>query len=474
MQESLISRRESFSAASGLKLIIFLLGLIIGVFAFYSSTWAFAAISGVIASVLIFRKPELGILAIAFFLPFERLLTFEVKGYTLQISHLLVLLTFVSWTIRGISQKHINFQRTPLDMPLLAFLLVNLLSMWNAIDKERSVAIFSLALVSVLMYYLVVSIVQDQNMLRKAAKALIVSGILVSLFGLYQFAASYLGWPAYNGEYYRPHVGYMTRIQSTTLEPLIFASYLLVVMPITLSLARLKHSFWKQHWLLVGLVIMGLAMILTISRGGYIGLAIAVLAVFLLSKREILRRMRPGRVFAALAIFVAGIIVLLFVIAPRGSITMTIYQGARSRTMSAAERKVAIERGINFFRGSPFLGIGIGNFGPYSNQLAKKTNAGPKSFDVVNNVPVEVLAESGILGFVALLCIWLSYIRTMWLALRRARDEWIYLLIVGLAAAFLALSFQYLTFSPFYAAWTWFLLGLSMAAARIVCGSGQG
>lgn len=135
--------------------------------------------------------------------------------------------------------------------------------------------------------------------------------------------------------------------------------------------------------------------------------------------------------------------------------------------MSIAERMIAFERAIYFFKESPLLGIGIGNFGPYTNLKLKRSITDVKSFEMVNNVPLEVLTETGILGFFALLWIGFQYLKSVWQEIVKTENELLRALLIGFTASFVGLSFQYLTFSPFYATWTWFMLGMSMVVVNL-------
>jgi O-antigen ligase len=113
------------------------------------------------------------------------------------------------------------------------------------------------------------------------------------------------------------------------------------------------------------------------------------------------------------------------------------------------------------------VGIGIGNFGPYANKKVFRSTTDVAEFGAANNVPLEVLAESGIIGFLALALVFFGYLKGMRDGLTRAKSRFHSALLAGLTASFFGLSFQYLTYSPFYGEWTWFMLGLSMAAVNL-------
>ncbi|MBI4744909.1 MAG: O-antigen ligase family protein [Actinobacteria bacterium] len=456
------------------------LGILIGVLAFISPFWTILLASVFLLGIVFFKDYKIGLVPLVFFLPFQRLLTFEFKGYTIQLSYVLAIFTLVflmiDLIVRGFidrrdacptGEEHRGVIRTPLGWPLLVFMLTNFISTINAINKTRSFAIMLWALASVAVYYAVVNLIRDKETLVKTMNVLITSAAVVSLFGLYQFVASYIGLPTFLRDNYLSQGGYLTRIHSTTLEPLIFASYLLIVIPVAVSLLRIKDSSFKHSKLILNLLLMCSALFLTLSRGGFAGLIISLAVIFLLSKNT---KRYKGLYIKIVAVFVLAVVVFslfLIVIAPQGTITTTIYQGTIARVGSSAERAVFLKAALRMFLKSPFLGIGVGNFGPYYNKLFFLSTVKVGDFRMVNNVPVEILAETGIFGFLAGLWLWLSYVVNLWKVIRKTKDELIYSLSAGFMAGFMALSFQYLTFSPFYAAWTWFLLGAGMALVRI-------
>jgi len=418
-------------------------------------------------SVLIFSDLRTGPILVAFFLPFQKTFTLEIAGYTLKTSQLLVIVTLFAWAAYLFRQKEHGVARTPMNFPLVLFLAASLVSMVNAINLVRSVAIFSWALFSVLLFITMASLIRDEGLLKKVIGSLIISGTLVSLFGIYQFVGSYLGLPTLLRDVYLPTGMYLTRVQSTFLEPLHFASYLLVVIPLCLALYLGRVEQFNPRYLFFALLTMSLAMILTIARGGYLGLVVSVVVIFLFSRRGVRKKSSILKVAFSFAVVILALFMLIVYLAPPGIITTTIFGGKAIRAGSSFTRMLLMKDAWAMFQESPLIGIGIGNFGPYANQKAFRSTTNVADLGTANNVPLEVLAESGILGFIALALIFLAYLKGMWQALMRTKSRFLSALLVGLLASFFGLSFQYLTYSPFYGEWTWFMLGLSMAAANL-------
>jgi O-antigen ligase len=420
-----------------------------------------------LSSLIIFTDLRAAPVLIAFFLPFQNVFTLEIAGYTLKTSQVLVLLSLLAWSLRSFQKRDFRVAQTSMNFPLLLFLVAGLISVANAINVSRSVAILSWALFSFLFFLLMASLVRTEDLLRKVVVSLLVSGTLVSLFGLYQFAGSYLGLPTLLRDVYLPTGMYLTRVQSTFLEPLHFASFLLVTIPVCVALYLGRVRKFHTRYLLISLLVMGLALVLTIARGGYLGLVVSVFALFLFTKKTGQKRGRVIKIALSFAVVILVLVVAVIYLAPPGIISTTILGGEAIRAGSSFTRMLLMKDAWAMFLESPLIGVGIGNFGPYANQRVFRSTTIVADFGTANNVPLEVLAESGILGFLALVLVFLSYLRGVWQGMKSAKSHFLSSLLAGLAAGFLGLSFQYLTYSPFYGEWTWFLLGLSMAAVNL-------
>ncbi len=466
MSELVISREIKIQNII-VPLLALTVGISLGVMVATNFTVAAVCVFLFVSSVLIFSDLNMGLILIAFFLPFQKLFTLEISGYTLKTSQILTIITILAWIVYSVRKKDFRIASTPMNLPLVLFLGANLLSMINAINLVRSAAIFSWALFSVLLFILLASLAKNEDSIRKIVASLLISGTIVSLFGIYQFVGSYLGLPTLLRDVYLPTGMYLTRVQSTFLEPLHFASFLLVTIPVCLALYFAKVKEFNPAFLFSALLVMVIAMILTIARGGYLGLLASAFAVFLFSRGG---RRKKGNLLKVLLPFAAVVIVLgalVLYIAPPGIVSTTIFGGTAIRGGSSFTRMLLIKDAWSMFLESPVFGVGIGNYGPYVNQKVFRSIINVVDFGTVNNVPMEVLAESGILGFLALGLVFFGFLKGTWKGLNKANSPLLSALLIGLIASFFGLSVQYLTYSPFYGEWTWFMLGLSMAAANL-------
>jgi O-antigen ligase len=153
-----------------------------------------------------------------------------------------------------------------------------------------------------------------------------------------------------------------------------------------------------------------------------------------------------------------------------------LFGGSSDQTHGTAAPTAVIDQATNFnaqddrvrnrtlaweaFQDHPWLGIGPGNFSDY----AKERYDGYQSISgaiVVNNEPMELLAESGLLGLLT----FFGFVVIVFSALLRIvleggdnLSDWSY----SLLAYFIALAIQYQTFSTLYIVHVWVTLGIAM------------
>lgn len=440
-------------------------GVITGALWVFNPVAAVAMIATGIGIYVAAMDAKAGVALLALVLPFQRLLATEILGYSLKPSHVMALILIGAVVYRALKIRSWRIFWTPMDVPYALFLLAALSSVGIAINVPRSLAILSWAGVSYFIGFTVSRLMADGVGINRTIKSLILSGALVSAFGIYQFIASYAGLPTWLRDVYIGSSAYLTRIHATFLEPLHFASYLIVVIPIALGWTVYCADLKVKPLAWVGLGLMTVALGMTISRGGYIAFAIALLVFYLLGEHKPRRRLtwKAGLV----AITVALIVVLVLAVFGVPDIIMeTIVGGQAIRAGSSMTRVMLVQDTIRMFVDSPFIGIGIGNFGPYYNMKTFRGSNSVADFRQANNIIFEVLAETGLIGLTLFFLTGIAFAWMLWVAITRARTRQAYGLSVGVAAASAGAAFQFLTYTPIYAEWVWFMVGLAGAQWR--------
>ncbi|MCL5410379.1 MAG: O-antigen ligase family protein [Patescibacteria group bacterium] len=405
------------------------------------------------------------ILAIFFVLPFERIPTIELGGFTLKASFVLsFILLLLLFSLKG-WRLFFQDKLTLSDKVLTLFWsLAMITSIWSP-DWKRSITL-TLVWGFIFVLYLIFSrFLHDLKMREKIESIVLVATTLVCLFGLYQFLGDSFGLPlAWTGlrvMYSKSILGF-PRIQSVALEPLYFANFLMV--PFFLALKKYFLAEKGRLFQTVLPVLILVNLILTVSRGAYIALGISfffLCLAFLFYRGKILRIKRIigffGIVFISLAISFA----LIYFTNGRQANQNFVNHGAAVGDVqsdgSANDRLTSYRIALNLFKQKPILGNGPGSFGV----LTEKTNKSSEkiTYGIVNNEYLEILAENGLVGLSCfLLFILLLFKEMVSSVMSKSQEDRIafFLLFLGLLAIFI----QYNFFSTLYIIYIWLFLAL--------------
>jgi O-antigen ligase len=134
-------------------------------------------------------------------------------------------------------------------------------------------------------------------------------------------------------------------------------------------------------------------------------------------------------------------------------------------SISVSERKDTWENAIVAFREKPLLGVGIGNFGPWEVGFPKEVPKG--GWNIVNNETLEILAETGIIGFLALMSFLFYVFIQSASVFFSSSDKDLRIWAAGIVTAFIGVAVQYQTFSTLYIMHVWVLIGLMMSVTRL-------
>jgi len=437
------------------------------------------------ALVLVFDKPWLGVAIVAFFLPFERIGGFDLVGQTtIRLSQVFALVTIVSWILYYLLIRRYRVRHLAVTWPLLAYLVVAAISITAAVNTGRAITVFLFTAFVIVFALVIPQVLRTTRQTRWVILALLLSSVLVSIFGLYQFAGDVVGLPeALTGlrEHYTSSVFGFPRVHSTALEPLYFANYLLIPIAVAFLLwlfrARLIPSSATGRWVnffnsrafpFLVFLLGSLALILTLSRGGYLGLIATAVALLVFGWRKIFTGKNITIIVSAVLVVALGAVI---VISFSGRFALDDFLDQATEFEGGAgvdERFGTYDEAEKLFAAHPLLGIGVGNFGP---EVATYPHRMPEGgWLIVNNEPLEILAETGILGLAAILgaviiTFWQGFATYRNLNLITDEQKRYFLKAVtgGLLAAFVGIIVQYQTFSTLYIIHIWFVFGLLAA-----------
>lgn len=415
------------------------------------------------------RSPWIGFLALVFALPFERIGSIDIGGMTLRPSQIIIacLVLAVFLAVAKRDERMQSFQY-PIAIPLVFYVIVAGFSLLNTPNMTRTLSVLFFVLFTMSVSALVPLFINTEEKLRQVVRVLLASMAVVTVFGIYQWVGDFIGLPPeLTGlrELYTKEVLGFPRIQSTSLEPLYFANYLLLPLCITTALfirgSRIVSL--PVQLALLGLGFLNLA--LTVARGGYIAMAgslVVLLGWYFINQQLFSRRV----FFSAIGIACVSVITVTQLQQFDGmtekiqSHVINIFAGA-----SFNERAQTFEQAETAFRIHPWIGIGPGSFGPFvSHHPMIEPDHG---WAIVNNVYLETIAETGVFGAIALFSAFLVVIVRSVYALTYGKNNDTRTILIASLAAFVGILVQYNTFSVLYIVHIWFVIGFLIAVQNV-------
>lgn len=384
-----------------------------------------------------------------FFLPFERLLTFEIAGLTAKISFAILML-LVLWLIAVRPGPKLALE----EKILLGFVAWSYVGVFWSIDQLRSFIIATIFLATFLGFIALRRFL-DEKTASMVKTIIIFWGFVLSLFALWQYFGGLRDLPLtfLRPQYSRAVFGF-PRPQATFLEPLYFANFLFL--PLFLTFERLieaKKPAWL-YWL--GAFLMTLVLVLTLSRGAYIAFIFAALVFSVLIWLKFKQYLKKLALIAGVTVLgaIAGVL-LIYATASKTNFKLFVVHagiGDVSTGESSLDRLSFAGTAWSNFLHKPW-GIGAGAFGALP-EFYQKLSAG--SYQTVGNLYLEVLVEEGAVGLLLFLIFLLMMLKHFWEDIKNKKlESLIYLTI------FLAVFVQAIFFSALYIIPIWAFLALS-------------
>ncbi len=411
-------------------------------------------------------------------LPLERIPSFDALGITWRLS-LVVGGLIILRTVYLMYRKKLSFKLITPYKILAIFLIWMVLVIPISINLSRAVMVFVFSTYAIVLS-VSISLLYKNKYLQPMLVALLAGAVITCLFGLYQYFGDIFGLSVqYTGlrERYTYALFGFPRVQSTGLEPLYFASYLLlptsILASIFLTKAKLIHLNTRSSIAIFSLFC--LLIFLTVSRGAIYGLIAMMLSMvmFLLFKK-ITTLKRVIAIFLAIIVGFGLSWLLINHLNTNPSQYFTQKKGAEVYTEQITnttfndagdERAKARQNAINLIKQQKLavtVGIGPGQYGPYMMNNQPDENG----WTIVNNQPLELLLELGIVGLI-IFATFVIYIFIQGLRLVPLKDPIVSATLIGLLGYLVAEAIQYQSFSTLYITHIWVAIGLLIGITRL-------
>ena len=384
---------------------LFALAVIVGL----AGGWLMTVVSAVIVAALVLalvggllalRDIEIGyaaMIGVIALLPFGVLpVPFSPKPTFLDLA---MLLLFGVWAVQLVTRQQQDFVGGELGIGVLAFFLFAIgafiFGLSHAALDQKTARRFAEILLSILMYFLIVNTVRDEARLQRLTRLLILGGAAAALIAIVLYvlpdatttkillSLQRVGYYPEGGavlRYIRDDPTLPQRATGTMVDQNVLGAFLIMTIALAVpqffTPSRGEQRLLPRWLVAAALGLMGLALLLTISRGAFVATVAAVLALGML---------RYPRLLLILAIVLA---VILLIPWTQGYVARFI-EGLRGEDLATQMRFGEYKDALILIQRYPFLGVG------FSGSPDIDTYIG------VSNMYLLIAEEMGLVGLAA-------------------------------------------------------------------------
>jgi len=254
-----------------------IIGAVLGLLWIFLSPTNFIMVAGgAIGAILVFYKTEIGIFAAAFLIPLVP--TMLVLG--------LFMLIVVSFFAKAFLTGSIPVKFTVIDLFVVVFAAVVGYSVIISYNMASSAPVAAVYILFTLFYFVAKNVINTRQKLSAVLSLIMISGLLVAAYGIYQrITGNFVMTEAWiDIEMFDPS---MVRIYSTLENPNVLGEYLIFIIIISFAGLYYFREYLHKITSLGILGIAGITMILTQSRGAWLGLIFAFGIYALIRDRRI-------------------------------------------------------------------------------------------------------------------------------------------------------------------------------------------
>jgi O-antigen ligase len=321
-----------------------------------------------------------------------------------------------------------------------------------------AVTLTTLASLAISLVYMgaFATLVRSRRDLRAIMWTMLVSSAFLGLLWITQFASG------------------VDRRFNKAGDPNFLAAFQVIVLPLVIVLASTQFSFGRRLLLYSAIAVIADSVISTLSRGGFITLAVVVGLLMLLPSRPLFgSRREKAAFFTAAAIGLALLLPLAW-----GPLAHRFERGFSQSQVAGARGDLWLAA-LHGYQMHPLNGLGYGGFQAASFQLLRSTPgvnlAAHLRFreggEFVHNAYLGSLAELGPLGLALFVGILGSTGRSLRRTAQRAKtvgDSFIRSVANALLIGLLALALSSVLLSTETSRALWLIVGLSLALPRLI------
>jgi O-antigen ligase len=419
--------------------------------AFIAIHWSFKlallVILVIVGSLIVIKRPEIGLNLIILAIPLEDFNKIGDLG-SISLIKLLTLGVLGAYLIHHfvINQEE-KFINPTQNVNIIALLLAVLVSYFAALDPNTAISHILKFVRMAAFYFLVINIVRSKAILQRVVWTMIITGIFSAGYGVYEY-------------YFTPEALMDMRISGTHDDPMSFSYSLVVLLPLIWCLIARKRRLVLRVLLIAVGFLFSYAIVLSGTRSGILA-AIGVLAWIALRQRRTI-------ILNTLVIFVIAAFSLFFMpeqVKNRLGLTAITDKAA----LSSSERRITYYTfGLDLFMHNPILGTGLGGFTQaYSHSEYQYLRTGDDVDRIAHNMYLEIGTGAGLVGLIPFFLILLTPLIGLQSTIHKLRSGSLPELAKMIQISLTAFIFIGFFSSSQYDKPLWLIIGLATAIIEI-------
>lgn len=329
---------------------------------------------GFVGLVVILYDIKIGIIAALFTIPF----------LPDMISLVFIIFLLMVYFYDHLVKKENGLDSSPVYIPMILYATIIFIATITSINPVGSFRDLVIHFVSLGLVFVMINTIDKLEEFNILITFIVFSATIVALIGLYQYIVGIPIDAAWVDVENSPDV--KARVYSVFANPNILAEYLIMIIPLSISLFWYTKKIHKKLIFAATSAILIVALILTLSRGGWIGFAFSALIFIILVEKRFLLSIIP--------IGLAGVFFL-----PE-SIMNRILSIGNLTDSSNAYRITMWKITLDIIKDHPIAGVGLGHI-PFKETFESYIRTMPIYH--AHNTYLEIAAELGIPGLIAFL-----------------------------------------------------------------------
>ncbi|MGE5632713.1 MAG: O-antigen ligase family protein [Caulobacteraceae bacterium] len=428
-----------------LEITAVLIGAVLGILGFiFPLKTLVLAVGGMAGLILVLWKYEIGVYAVVGFIPLAP--TSALVG--------LILLTFISSLLKLYRENNFKFRINPLDVLVILLGTVLIYSSVTSYTVKSSILALLMHIAFIVFYFVLTNTIKTRQQLLSLIALLVMTSSVAALYGLYQYKFGGATSEAWVDTTMFEDI--KSRVGSTFDNPNVFGEYLVLIIPVAVAMLWGQKGRFSKLMTMVLAAVMLVCLMVTYSRGAYIGIVLAAgLFAVLRDKR-----------FVVLGII--GLLLLPFILPPS---VINRFASIGNLQDTSSSYRISVWLGsLKIVRDFWPSGIGLG-LEPFKLIYPKYSLTAAYAFHS-HNIYLQLLIETGATGFVLFLGMLLVFYKTTLTNFYKTKDKFLSTFMIAISAGLAGYLVQGLVENIWYNYRVllsfWVMMALGMIARGIM------